>query len=82
MAHLLTLSSCFLSLLSALFSSLSGEQEASLADKAVFEEVHSQMGMVYRFATVTSVEVLKQTKYTSGSTVLVHKPVRAAQMRG
>lgn len=50
-------------------------QEKSAADKAVFEELHSQMGMIYRFATVTNAEVLKETKYTSGSTVIVHKPV-------
>jgi hypothetical protein len=49
------------------------DSEAAQADKAVFDEVYEQMGMVYRFATVTSPEVLKETKYTSA--VIVHKPV-------
>jgi hypothetical protein len=47
--------------------------EKSEADKAIFDEVYNQMGMVFRFATVTNADVLKETKYTSA--VLVHKPV-------
>ncbi len=47
--------------------------EKSEADKALFDEVYNQLGRTFRFASVTSREVLKSTKYTSA--VVVHKPV-------
>ena len=47
--------------------------EEAESDKAVFDEVYEKVGMFYRFASVTSPEVLKETKYTSA--VIVHKAV-------